>query len=116
MLVTNHPYGQRIDHVNSARAIYKDMSRSIRPLLDRLDLGVITPDGEFERLFGRRSSKKRRIFKGKIKCNYYMYTKLQILSISKENKRGIISRDIEVNLCLKFGFRSASPGKAPWIS
>ncbi len=74
VLVTNPPYGQRIADVNCARAIYKDMSRSIRPLLDRLDLGVITPDGEFERLFGRRSSKKRRIFNGNIQCNYYMYT------------------------------------------
>lgn len=72
-LITNPPYGKRLADINSARAVYKDMSLSIRPLLNEISLGVITPDGEFERIFGRRAVKKRRIFNGNIQCNYYMY-------------------------------------------
>lgn len=73
VMVTNPPYGKRLADINSARAVYKDMAMSIRPLLNEISLGVITPDGDFERIFGRRAVKKRRIFNGNIQCNYYIY-------------------------------------------
>ena len=73
VMVTNPPYGQRLADINSARAAYRDMAFSVRPLLNGLKLGVITPDGEFERIFGKRAVKKRRVFNGNIQCHYYMY-------------------------------------------
>ena len=39
---------------------------------------VITSEPEFEHYFGRRADKKRKLYNGMIKCDYYMYT---------ENKR-----------------------------
>ena len=37
--------------------------------------GIISPDEEFERCFGRRADKRRKLYNGMIKCQYYMYFK-----------------------------------------
>lgn len=73
MIVTNPPYGARLSDIKTARAIYAEMGSAIRPLLDTVKLGAITPEMDFERLFGGRARKKRRVFNGNIQCNFYMY-------------------------------------------
>lgn len=73
VIVTNPPYGARLSDIKTAREIYREMGSVIRPLLDMTELGVITPEMEFERLFGRRARKKRRVFNGNIQCNFYIY-------------------------------------------
>ena len=35
---------------------------------------IITSEPEFEHYFGRRADKKRKLYNGMIKCDYYMYT------------------------------------------
>ena len=37
--------------------------------------GIISPDEEFEREFGRKADKRRKLYNGMIKCQYYMYFK-----------------------------------------
>jgi putative N6-adenine-specific DNA methylase len=34
---------------------------------------IITPHEKFESLFGRRADKKRKLFNGNIKCDYYQF-------------------------------------------
>ncbi len=36
---------------------------------------VITPDEEFETMFGRKADKRRKLYNGMIKCQYYQYFK-----------------------------------------
>lgn len=36
---------------------------------------IISPDEEFERYFGRKADKRRKIYNGKLKCQIYMYFK-----------------------------------------
>ena len=36
---------------------------------------VITPDEEFENMFGRKADKRRKLYNGMIKCQYYQYFK-----------------------------------------
>ena len=36
---------------------------------------TVSPDEEFERCFGRRADKRRKLYNGMIKCQYYMYFK-----------------------------------------
>ena len=38
-------------------------------------IGIISPDEEFEKYFGRRADKRRKLYNGMIKCQYYMYFK-----------------------------------------
>ena len=35
---------------------------------------IITSEPEFEHYFDRRADKKRKLYNGMIKCDYYMYT------------------------------------------
>ncbi len=37
--------------------------------------GIISPDEEFEKCFGRKADKRRKLYNGMIKCQYYMYFK-----------------------------------------
>ena len=39
VMVTNPPYGQRLADINSARAAYRDMAFSVRPLLNEFEIG-----------------------------------------------------------------------------
>jgi len=36
-------------------------------------LNVITPDEFFERIYGKKADKKRKLFNGRIKTDYYQY-------------------------------------------
>ena len=36
---------------------------------------VITPDDDFEKIFGRKADKRRKVYNGTLKCQIYMYYK-----------------------------------------
>lgn len=73
-LITNPPYGERMLDIKTAEKIYKSMG-------DRFvskygwSYGIISPDEEFEKCFGRKADKRRKLYNGMIKCQYYMYFK-----------------------------------------
>ena len=72
--MTNPPYGERLLDQKAAREIYRLMGRAFTPR-DGFSYAVISPDEEFERNFGHRASKRRKLYNGMIKCQYYMYFK-----------------------------------------
>ena len=72
--VCNPPYGERLLEIKEAEQIYKTMGSVFQPG-DGQTFFVITPHERFETLFGRRADKKRKLYNGMIKCNYYMYYK-----------------------------------------
>ncbi len=73
-LVTNPPYGERMLDVREAERLYHIMG-------DRFaakhgwSYGIISPDENFEKCFGRKADKRRKLYNGMIKCQYYMYFK-----------------------------------------
>ena len=68
VMVTNPPYGQRMASKSEAAAAARGLAR-----LKAGRLYVITSDERFEEFFGRRASKKRKLYNGMIKCDLYMY-------------------------------------------
>ena len=40
-----------------------------------LSYTIITPDEDFEHIFGRRADKRRKLYNGMIKCQVYIYFK-----------------------------------------
>ena len=36
---------------------------------------VISPDDDFEKVFGRKADKRRKLYNGMLKCQVYMYFK-----------------------------------------
>lgn len=73
-IVCNPPYGERLDTVREARELYKRMGRCFAKL-DPWQIYVITSEEEFEKLYGRRADKARKLYNGMIKCNYYQFFK-----------------------------------------
>lgn len=73
-VVCNPPYGERLLDVESAREIYRIMGR-VFVRKRGWSYGVITPDGEFEKQFGQKADKRRKLYNGMIQCQYYQYYK-----------------------------------------
>ena len=45
----------------------------IKEKLDGWDFNILTSFEPFEKIFGRKSTKNRKLYNGKIKCYYYQY-------------------------------------------
>ena len=73
IIVCNPPYGQRMLEQQSAQRLYAAMGRHWKFANDWKKF-IITSEPEFEHYFGRRADKKRKLYNGMIKCDYYMYT------------------------------------------
>ena len=73
-VIVNPPYGERLLDVDNARKLYKTMGERFIPAKGR-SYTVITADEEFEKAFGRKADKRRKLYNGMIKCQVYMYFK-----------------------------------------
>ena len=73
-LVTNPPYGERMLDVKEAESLYRAMGERFSAKRG-WSYGIISPDEEFEKCFGRKADKRRKLYNGMIKCQYYMYFK-----------------------------------------
>ncbi len=72
ILICNPPYGQRMMEQHSAQRLYAALGRHLK-FADGWRKFIITSEPEFEHYFGRRADKKRKLYNGMIKCDYYMY-------------------------------------------
>ena len=72
IIVCNPPYGQRMMEQQSAQRLYGALGRHLK-FADSWKKFIITSEPEFEHYFGRRADKKRKLYNGMIKCDYYMY-------------------------------------------
>lgn len=71
-LITNPPYGERLGELKEAEKLYKEMNQAFKKL-DTWSFYVITSHPRFEELFGRRADKKRKLYNGRIQCNFYQF-------------------------------------------
>ena len=73
-VVCNPPYGERLSNADSVFKLYADMGRAFKKL-DRWQIYILTNDEGFERRYGRRADKIRRLYNGMIRCNFYQFFK-----------------------------------------
>ena len=71
-LICNPPYGERLGDRSQVERLYREMGAAFREL-DTWSYYVLTAHPDFERLFGRRADKKRKLYNGRIQCNYYQF-------------------------------------------
>lgn len=69
-VVTNPPYAQRLGDAESVHTLYRDMGKAFAEIPKK---SIITADGQFERYFGKRADKKRKLYNGNIRCTLYQY-------------------------------------------
>jgi putative N6-adenine-specific DNA methylase len=72
VVVCNPPYGERLLDINSARMLYHTMGEVFQAIPGHA-YSIISPDEEFEKRFGRKADKRRKLYNGMIRCQVYQY-------------------------------------------
>ncbi|MEW6278378.1 MAG: class I SAM-dependent RNA methyltransferase [Candidatus Eremiobacterota bacterium] len=72
VILTNPPYGERQQDRGSARELAAQLGRATERM-STWSIYCLTSDPEFERWFGRRAGKKRKLYNGMLACTYYQY-------------------------------------------
>lgn len=72
VFICNPPYGERLSDQAAARALYRDL-RALKERHPSWSFCAITSDPGFEKTFGLRADKKRRLYNGRLECTYYIY-------------------------------------------
>ena len=70
VIITNPPYGERLSDRREIEKLMKDYGKVFNRL-DEWSAYTLTPVTDFERLFGRKADKKRKIYNGPIECCLY---------------------------------------------
>ena len=73
-IVCNPPYGERMLTERECEELYRKMGKHFATL-DRWQIYIISSREDFERLYGRRADKVRKLYNGMIRCNFYQYFK-----------------------------------------
>jgi putative N6-adenine-specific DNA methylase len=73
-VITNPPYGERLLDIKQAQNLYKTMGEVFVQGQGK-KYAVISPDEDFEKIFGREADKRRKLYNGMIKCQLFMYFK-----------------------------------------
>ncbi len=71
-IVCNPPYGERLGTLEEAEKLYRDMGKHFKTL-DNWQIYVITSHERFEKLYGKRADKVRKLYNGMIPCYYYQF-------------------------------------------
>lgn len=72
VVVTNPPYGERLGDRPQVEALYRQMGE-IAAELPTWSWFVITSHPHFERHFGKQATRRRKLFNGRIACQYYQF-------------------------------------------
>ena len=72
-VVTNPPYGERVMERREAEDLYRAFGRAWDKLPESWKLYLLSSHTEFERTFGKRADKKRKLYNGMLKCDLFMY-------------------------------------------
>ena len=71
-IVTNPPYGERIEEKSNLPALYREIGESYKGL-DRWSMYLITAYEQAEKDIGRKADKNRKIYNGMMKTYYYQF-------------------------------------------
>ncbi|CDQ19546.1 putative N6-adenine-specific DNA methylase [Halobacillus karajensis] len=84
-LVSNPPYGERMGEREEVEQMYHDLGTIMRDH-PSWSVYILTSHEGFEKLYGKPATKKRKLFNGFIKTDYYQYFGRRPKSISKNGK------------------------------
>lgn len=72
VMFANPPYGERLLKEREIKVLYRDIAKMFNTL-DNWSLYLITPYEDFEKVFGKKATKNRKLFNGNIECKLYQY-------------------------------------------
>ncbi len=72
-IITNPPYGERLISENEIEAFYSSLGKKFKKDFKVANYFIITSYEDFEKVFGIKSNKNRKLYNGGIKCYFYQY-------------------------------------------
>lgn len=70
--ICNPPYGERLLEIKQAEELYRKLGQKLSPSKDN-PCYIISPHEDFEKFFGKKADKRRKLYNGMIKCQLFMY-------------------------------------------
>ena len=71
-VITNPPYGERLNELEEVEALTKIMGQRFE-ILDTWSKYVFTAFEDFEKFLNKKATKNRKLYNGKLRCYYYQY-------------------------------------------
>lgn len=71
-IITNPPYGERLEEKEALPQLYREIGESFRGL-DKWSMYLITSYEDAERYIGRKADKNRKIYNGMLRTYFYQY-------------------------------------------
>lgn len=71
-IVTNPPYGERVYDKREAEECYRNFGKAFKDF-ENWSAFIITPHKGFEKNFGKRADRIRKLYNSNVECNYYFY-------------------------------------------
>lgn len=72
VIIANPPYGERLEDEYYVEKLYKEMGDTYRPL-DTWSKYILTSNLQFEEFYGQRATKKRKLYNGRIRTDYFQF-------------------------------------------
>ncbi|MGE7601482.1 THUMP domain-containing class I SAM-dependent RNA methyltransferase [Peribacillus sp. NPDC097675] len=72
VIVGNPPYGERLGEKKAVEQMYREMGQAFKKL-DTWSIYMITSNPDFEQHYGKPATKKRKLFNGFIRTDFYQY-------------------------------------------
>ena len=72
IIVCNPPYGERLMERREAEGLYRQMRTAFEGLA-HWDVNIITSHKDFERIYGQKADKRRKLSNGGMTCTLYRY-------------------------------------------
>ena len=72
VFIANPPYGERLDNLRAAHAVAKQLG-ALQKRFPGWKLCAFSADVGFEREYGRRATRRRRYYNGRIECEYRIF-------------------------------------------
>lgn len=72
VIISNPPYGERLGNKEKVEELYTKIGKIFRQL-DTWSIYIITSNENFEKLYGQKADRKRKLYNGRIKVDYYQY-------------------------------------------
>lgn len=71
-IITNPPYGERLSDQHEVEKVYRMMGEAYGHL-DTWSVYILTSHENFERCYGKKATKNRKLYNGRIKTYFYQY-------------------------------------------
>lgn len=72
VIVANPPYGERLGEEETVRVLYRQMGQIFKPLTTWSKY-ILTSDLQFEEFYGAKATKKRKLYNGALRTDFFQY-------------------------------------------